>query len=66
MNKYTQALMVNMHERFTDSTQILSAYSVFARAMMPEKTNPLFRRYGDDKLQNLDRSKAKWASFKYY
>lgn len=30
---------------------ILSAISVFDPAMMPEKTNPLFQRYGDDKLQ---------------
>ncbi|CAG2256028.1 unnamed protein product [Mytilus edulis] len=32
---------------------ILSAFSVFDPAMMPEKTNPLFKRYGDDKLQTL-------------
>ncbi|CAC5381649.1 unnamed protein product [Mytilus coruscus] len=44
---------------------------------MPEKTNPLFKIYGDDKLQTLanhfyddeesrDEVKVEWASFKYH
>ncbi|CAC5381650.1 unnamed protein product [Mytilus coruscus] len=77
MNKYTQALKANIHKRFLDSTPILSAFSVFDPAMMPEKTNPLFKRYGDDKLQTLanhfyddeesrDEVKVEWASFKYH
>lgn len=52
MNKYTQALR-QIFMKDLDSTPILSAFSALDPAMMPEKTNPLFKRYGDDKLQTL-------------
>lgn len=51
--KYTAALINNLDRRFSDSSDILSAFSVFNPMAVPKATDAAFKIYGEDAISTL-------------
>ena len=74
---YTTALINNIDRRFEDSSEVLTAFSIFDPDAMPNTTAEL-KVYGNQQLETLshhyfkdnqdkiDRLKAQWHGMKYY
>lgn len=53
MAKYVEALINNLDERFGEAAPILAAFSVFDPCLLPDKIEPTFKYYGDEKIDDL-------------
>ncbi|CAG2222544.1 unnamed protein product [Mytilus edulis] len=44
----------NLDERFDEPAPLLTAFGVFDPCLLPDKTEPDFTHYGNEKIKNLD------------
>ncbi|XP_052090898.1 zinc finger protein 862-like [Mytilus californianus] len=78
MAKYVEALRNNLDERFDEAAPLLAAFSVFDPYLLPDKIEPAFKHYGDEKIDDLgshflagdeeakNELSAEWMSYKYH